>query len=132
MRTLLHEGLLCHLQGDNDKLASIYATALVELAQAKSALDTVHADVDSLQAGLLPHAVWDLEKEPICLQALLTYACMCWQSPAKLRELRIVQRNKFPGVAHFTSNLQALRGLISSMLDTPSLPRRVPSRTPLT
>ena len=37
------------LQGDNDKLASIYANALVELAQAKNALDTVHADVDSLQ-----------------------------------------------------------------------------------
>ena len=39
------------LQGDNDKLASIYANALVELAQAKNALDTVHADVDSLQVG---------------------------------------------------------------------------------
>lgn len=38
-----------YLQGDNDKLASIYANALVELAQAKNALDTVHADVDSLQ-----------------------------------------------------------------------------------
>ena len=40
------------LQGDNDKLASIYANALVELAQAKNALDTVHADVDSLQVLL--------------------------------------------------------------------------------
>ena len=40
------------LQGDNDKLASIYANALVELAQAKNALDTVHADVDSLQVPL--------------------------------------------------------------------------------
>ena len=38
-----------YLQGDNDKLASIYANALVDLAQAKNALDTVHADVDSLQ-----------------------------------------------------------------------------------
>ncbi len=37
------------MQGDKDKLASIYANALVELAQAKNVLDTVHADVDSLQ-----------------------------------------------------------------------------------
>lgn len=88
MRTPLHGGLLCHLQGDNDKLASIYANALVDLAQAKNALDTVHADVDSLQARLLPHAVWELDKEAVCLQALMTYACMCWQSPAKLRKLR--------------------------------------------
>ena len=43
-----------YLQGDNDKLASIYATALVELAQAKNALDTVHADVDSLQVWCTP------------------------------------------------------------------------------
>ena len=41
--------MCAYLQGDNDKLASIYANALVELAQAKNALDTVHADVDSLQ-----------------------------------------------------------------------------------
>jgi len=39
------------MAGDNDKLASIYANALVELAQAKNALDTVHADVDSLQSA---------------------------------------------------------------------------------
>lgn len=35
---------------DFDKVSSAYANALVELAQEKNALDTVHADVDSLQA----------------------------------------------------------------------------------
>lgn len=34
---------------DYDKVSSAYASALVELAQEKNALDTVHADVDSLQ-----------------------------------------------------------------------------------
>ncbi|CAK0785747.1 hypothetical protein CVIRNUC_008958 [Coccomyxa viridis] len=42
---------ITRMAGDNDKLASIYANALVELAQAKNALDTVHADVDSLQSA---------------------------------------------------------------------------------
>jgi hypothetical protein len=41
--------LVASLQGDVDKLASIYAKALVDLAQSKNALDAVHADVDSLQ-----------------------------------------------------------------------------------
>ena len=36
-----------------DKVAAVYANALVDLAQSKNALDTVHADVDSLQVGLL-------------------------------------------------------------------------------
>ncbi len=35
---------------DFDKVSSAYANALVDLAQEKNALDTVHADVDSLQA----------------------------------------------------------------------------------
>lgn len=39
------------MAADTGKLASIYANALVELAQAKNALDTVHADVDSLQSA---------------------------------------------------------------------------------
>lgn len=34
-------------------MAAVYANALVDLAQSKNALDTVHADVDSLQVGLL-------------------------------------------------------------------------------
>ncbi len=90
MRTLLPERLLCNLQGDNDKLASIYANALVELAQAKNALDTVHADVDSLQARLLSHAFWELDKEAACLQAPMTYACMCRQFSAKQRSVSFV------------------------------------------
>ena len=39
---------------DYDKVSSAYASALVELAQDKNALDTVHADVDSLQVCLGP------------------------------------------------------------------------------
>lgn len=35
-----------------DKVAAVYANALVDLAQSKNALDTVHADVDSLQVSL--------------------------------------------------------------------------------
>lgn len=34
-----------------DKVAAVYANALVDLAQGKNALDTVHADVDSLQVS---------------------------------------------------------------------------------
>ena len=41
---------------DYDKVSSAYATALVELAQEKNALDTVHADVDSLQVCLESYA----------------------------------------------------------------------------
>ncbi|KAK9826862.1 hypothetical protein WJX81_001390 [Elliptochloris bilobata] len=37
---------------DYDKVSSAYANALVDLAQDKNALDTVHADVDSLQAAM--------------------------------------------------------------------------------
>lgn len=48
--------MLSWLQGDVDKVAAVYANALVDLAQGKNALDTVHADVDSLQVQL-PHLV---------------------------------------------------------------------------
>ena len=41
---------------DYDKVSSAYASALVELAQEKNALDTVHADVDSLQVRSGPRA----------------------------------------------------------------------------
>ena len=43
----------CIAQGDVDKIASIYANALVDLAQSKNVLETVHADVDSLQVSEL-------------------------------------------------------------------------------
>ncbi|EIE19609.1 chloroplast ATP synthase subunit delta precursor [Coccomyxa subellipsoidea C-169] len=39
------------MAGDVDKVAAVYANALVDLAQGKNALDTVHADVDSLQSA---------------------------------------------------------------------------------
>ncbi|CAL8471262.1 g10804 [Coccomyxa elongata] len=39
------------MAGDVDKVAAVYANALVDLAQSKNALDTVHADVDSLQSA---------------------------------------------------------------------------------
>ena len=47
---------------DYDKVSSAYASALVELAQEKNALDTVHADVDSLQvrSGRAPGRSWPL------------------------------------------------------------------------
>ena len=50
-----------------DKIASIYANALVDLAQSKNVLETVHADVDSLQARS-----WQLA---CCDAACLTYSC---------------------------------------------------------
>ncbi len=43
---------------DFDKVSSAYANALVDLAQEKNALDTVHADVDSLQACALRTLYW--------------------------------------------------------------------------
>lgn len=43
------------VQGDVDKIAGIYANALVDLAQSKNVLDTVHADVDSLQVSRSLH-----------------------------------------------------------------------------
>lgn len=41
---------------DYDKVSSAYANALVDLAQEKNALDTVHADIDSLQVCYLAYA----------------------------------------------------------------------------
>ena len=38
---------------DYDKVSTAYANALVDLAQDKNALDTVHADVDSLQVRVV-------------------------------------------------------------------------------
>ena len=46
----------CTAQGDVDKIAGIYANALVDLAQSKNVLETVHADVDSLQVSETPSA----------------------------------------------------------------------------
>ena len=42
----------CAMQAEFDQVGSAYANALVELAQAKNALDAVHADVDALQVSL--------------------------------------------------------------------------------
>lgn len=56
---------------DYDKVSSAYASALVELAQDKNALDTVHADVDSLQVCSGPCA-----REGLALAALEVAQCV--------------------------------------------------------